>query len=260
MRLFQVDAFTSRLFSGSPASVVILDSELPDSLLLDIAKENSLPETAFILKKDSNYHLRWFTPDIEMDLCGHATLAAAFVLFNYIDMDSKEIIFSTKSGDILVSKEEGEKICLTFPIRIGVETQLPKDIYNSLNIKPIKVYKSRDYHLIYNSQKEIEDLVVDRAELDKINIDPGGVVVTAKGDDCDFVTRFFTPQATIMEDPVTGSACCTTVPYWSDILKKESLFVRQLSKRGGDIWVTITNGALLIKGNAVVYSKSEIVL
>jgi PhzF family phenazine biosynthesis protein len=257
LQSYQVDSFTKKAFSGNPACVVLLDEQLPCDVLMKIAKENAVPETAFILPSEDEYILRWFTPDIEMDLCGHATLASAHILFTEYAYSGEEIHFKTASG-LLTVKREGDKYFMDFPMREALVASLPEEISDSLNIKPKEIYKARDYMLVFPSQKEIEHLEINRSIFDEININPGGVIVTAPGESCDFVSRYFTPQATILEDPVTGSAHCTLAPYWSRRLKKETLEAKQLSARGGDITCTINEGRVIISGNAVTYSKSEL--
>lgn len=257
MQAFQVDAFTDKLFGGNPAVVVILDRELSDDTLLAIAGENAVPESAFLLQKGEDYSLRWFTPDIEMDLCGHATLASAHVLFHELGLPGKEIVFETLSGELIVKRTTGGYM-LDFPVREGQKAALPIEILDSLNIKPIEVYKARDYMLVYRSEEEIKNIEIDRSIFDEINLDPGGVIVTAPGSDCDFVSRFFTPQSTILEDPVTGSAHCTLAPYWSQRKGKSVLTAKQLSPRGGSLLCSLVEGRLLIEGRAVTYSKSQL--
>ncbi len=260
LQSFQVDAFSDKIFSGNPAAVVMLEERLPDSVLKKIAQENSVPETAFVLPDGNNFSLRWFTPDMEMDLCGHATLASAHILFKWFKYKGEEITFNTASGPLVVKKDGEDKYAMDFPVREGVISPLPEEIYDSLNIKPLEVYKARDYLLVYSRQEEIEMIEIERSVFDEINIDPGGVIVTAPGKECDFVSRFFTPQATIIEDPVTGSAHCTLAPYWAKKLNKQSLSAMQLSKRGGKIFCTLEDGSVIIRGSAVIYSKSEIYL
>ncbi len=257
LQSYQVDSFTNKVFCGNPACVVLLDEQLSYEILLKIAKENAVPETAFILPSGDDYILRWFTPDIEMDLCGHATLASAHILFTECNYASEEIHFKTASGSLTV-KREGSKYFMDFPIREAQVASLPEEIADSLNIKPKEVYKARDYMLVYPSQKEIQHLEINRSIFDEININPGGVIVTAPGESCDFVSRYFTPQATILEDPVTGSAHCTLAPYWSRRLKKDTLEAKQLSARGGDITCTVNEERVIISGNAVTFSKSDL--
>ncbi len=257
LQSFQVDAFTENLFSGNPAAVVMLKEKLPDGTLRKIAQENAVPETAFILPDGEDFSLRWFTPDIEMDLCGHATLASAHIIFTQYKYSRPEIVFKTASG-LLSVKRDSDGYALDFPEREAHNAKLPQEIYESLSIKPVEVLKARDYMLVYQQQEDIEKIEVDRSVFDKVNIDPGGVIVTAPGRNCDFVSRFFTPQATLLEDPVTGSAHCTLAPYWGKRYNKLSMNAMQLSKRGGVVECSLLNGRVIIKGKAVIYSKSEI--
>ena len=217
--IFQIDAFSNKVFRGNPACVVPLENWLKDDVLLKIAQENAVAETAFFVKRGRNFHLRWFTPDIEMDLCGHATLATAHCILSELKIVTKKVIFETLSGELEVSLNNGRYL-MDLPRRDPTSASLPNEIKNALSIQPVKVLKARDYLLVYENQKNVEDIVIDRKIFDQININPGGVIVTAKGDSCDFVSRYFTPQATILEDPVTGSAHCTLTPYWSKILNK----------------------------------------
>lgn len=237
-----------------------MQQKIPDDIMLNIAAENGVAETAFVLKCDTGYQLRWFTPDIEMDLCGHATLASAYVLYNFFNEEA--VSFQTHEGKIDVYKEiavdNKELYVLNFPVRECKPAVLPSQISESLNIQPKNVFLARDYILEYNSEEDIRNISIKRGIFDKINIDPGGVAVTAIGSECDFVSRFFTPQATILEDPVTGSSHCTLAPFWSEKLKKKVLHARQLSKRGGDLYCEINNGRALIKGEAVCYSIGKI--
>ena len=251
--IFQIDAFSDKVFGGNPACVVPLENWLKDEVLLKIAKENAVAETAFFVRKGKNFHLRWFTPDIEMDLCGHATLATAHCILSELKLESEKVIFETLSGELEVSLNNGRYL-LDLPRRDPIAATLPDEIKNALNIQPKKVLKARDYLLIYENQKEIEDIVVKREVFDQINLNPGGVIVTAKGDHCDFVSRFFTPQATILEDPVTGSAHCTLTPYWSKILNKKILNAQQISKRKGELFCELKKDRIEISGKAVTFS------
>lgn len=257
LRAFQVDAFASGVFSGNPAVVVLLEESLGDDILMKIARESFVPETAFLLEDNEGYILRWFTPDIEMDLCGHATLASAHVLFTELGYPLEKIVFKTKSGDLTVIRD-GEMYEMDFPLREGERATLPIEIYDSLSIKPVEVFKARDYMLVYSRRSEVENIEIDRPVFDEININPGGVIITAPGEDCDFVSRYFTPQATILEDPVTGSAHCTLAPYWSKRLGKETLHAKQISSRGGVIYCTVTPERVKLKGKAVTYSESRL--
>lgn len=251
--LYQIDAFTDEIFGGNPACIVPLKEWLPDEVLFNITKENAVAETAFFIDKGDKIHLRWFTPEIEMDLCGHATLATAHCLKSILNYPKEIIVFETLSGDLTVSSEDGY-YCLDFPARMPVPSVLPDTISASLNIAPREVFKSRDYVLVYDSEDQIGKIEIDRNTFDLINLDPGGVVVTAKGDSCDFVSRFFTPQASILEDPVTGSAHCSLIPFWASRLNKDQLTAIQVSERVGRLQCQIKGDRVIIKGKAKTYS------
>ncbi len=256
--LFQIDAFTDRMFKGNPAAVCPLKTWLPNTVLLDIAKENNLAETAFFVQLESgNYHLRWFTPRIEMDLCGHATLASAYVIFNELKHPDTQVHFETLSG-LLTVKHNRDVLEMDLPSRPATKSELPSIIKESLNILPKEVYKHRDYLLVYDTEDEIKALKPDQNILNQINLDPGGIIVTAQGNDVDFVSRFFTPQAPIFEDPVTGSAHCTLVPFWSQRMNKIVLKARQLSERTGDLNCELKQDRVIISGKAVKYLSGKI--
>ena len=257
--VFQIDAFSDKVFGGNPACVVPLKKWLQDEVLLKIAQENAVAETAFFVRKGKNFHLRWFTPDIEMDLCGHATLATAHCILSELKLESEKVIFETLSGELEVSLNNGLYL-MDLPRRNPISASLPDEIKNALNIQPKKVLKARDYLLVYENQKEIEDIVVKREVFDQINLNPGGVIVTAKGDHCDFVSRFFTPQATILEDPVTGSAHCTLTPYWSNEVLKKSMNAQQISERKGELFCELKKDRVEISGNATTYFEGYISL
>lgn len=251
--LYQIDAFTDTVFGGNPACVVPLTSWLPDETLLQIAKENAVAETAFFIDHGTHIHLRWFTPEIEMDLCGHATLATAHCLHTLLDYPSNILSFETLSGLLNVTIQKDLYI-LDFPSRMPIASEVPDVISNALNIQPKEVYKSRDYVLVYDSEKDIRNIQINRQHFDQINLDPGGVIVTAKGNQSDFVSRFFTPQASILEDPVTGSAHCSLIPFWSQRLQKKQLTAFQLSERGGILYCEDKADRVLISGKAKTYA------
>ena len=255
--IFQIDAFSDKVFGGNPACVVPLENWLQDEVLLKIAQENAVAETAFFVRKGKNFHLRWFTPDIEMDLCGHATLATAHCILSELKLESEKVIFETLSGKLEVSLNNGRYL-MDLPRRDPIAATLPDEIKNALNIQPKKVLKARDYLLVYENQKEIEDIVVNREVFDQINLNLGGVIVTAKGDHCDFVSRFFTPQATILEDPVTGSAHCTLTPYWSNELLKRRMNAQQISERKGELFCELKKDRVEISGKAITYFEGYI--
>ena len=255
--LYQIDAFTNTVFGGNPACVVPLTSWLPDDILLKITQENAVAETAFFVPKGNKFHLRWFTPEIEMDLCGHATLATAHCLKKILDYPANNIVFETVSGDLSVCVKD-DFYFLDFPSRMPVLAALPKIIEKSLNIVPKEVYKSRDYVLVYDTEEEIKNIKINRQVFDQINLDTGGVIVTSKGTACDFVSRFFTPQASILEDPVTGSAHCSLIPFWAKKLHKKELTALQLSKRRGTLNCLDKNDRVIISGQARTYSIGSI--
>ena len=257
--IFQIDAFSDKVFGGHRACVVRLENWLQDEVLLKIAQENAVAETAFFVRKGKNFHLRWFTPDIEMDLCGHATLATAHCILSELKLESEKVIFETLSGELEVSLNNGHYL-MDLPRRNPISASLPDEIKNALNIQPKKVLKARDYLLVYENQKEIEDIVIKREVFDQINLNPGGVIVTAKGDHCDFVSRFFTPQATILEDPVTGSAHCTLTPYWSNKFLKKSMNAQQISERKGELICELKEDRVEISGKAITYFEGYISL
>ena len=255
--IFQIDAFSHKVFGGNPACVVPLVNWLKDEVLLKIAQENAVAETAFFIRKGKNFHLRWFTPDIEMDLCGHATLATAHCILSELKLESEKVIFETLSGELEVSLNNGRYL-MDLPRRDAIAATLPNEIKNALNIQPKIVLKARDYLLVYENQKEIEDIAINRKVFDQINLNPGGVIVTAKGGNCDFVSRFFTPQATILEDPVTGSAHCTLTPYWSNELLKKSMNAQQISERKGELFCELKKDRVEISGKAVTFSRGNL--
>lgn len=252
LELYQINAFTDKMFGGNPACVVPLLEWLPDEMLKQIAKENAVAETAFFIDKGDTIHLRWFTPDIEMDLCGHATLATAHCLKTILYYAKNPIIFNTLSGDVIVTAEN-DFYALDLPSRMPVSDSLPQAVRDALNIQPIEVLKSRDYVLVYESESDIKDLIIDRQIFDQVNLDPGGVIVTAKGDKADFVSRFFTPQSTFLEDPVTGSAHCSLVPFWAQRINKQSMLAYQLSEREGTLHCECKGDRITLSGNAKTY-------
>tara|TARA_R110000744_G_scaffold27285_1_gene66686 strand:- start:373 stop:1161 length:789 start_codon:yes stop_codon:yes gene_type:complete len=257
-QIYQIDAFTSKLFGGNPAAVCILDAWLDAELMQKIAAENNLAETAFAVFKDNYYELRWFTPEIEVDLCGHATLATAFVLYNYYDYNKHTLRFiSPRSGELLVQRDETGLITMDFPTDDLIKVSEQIDISKAIGRKPLETYKGKtDYLLIYNSQEEIEAMQPNFHLLNEL--DCRGVIVSAKGTDVDFVSRFFAPQCGIPEDPVTGSAHTTLTPYWSKVCNKTKLTAKQLSQRGGNIQCEYLGNRVKISGNAVCYLIGEI--
>ena len=257
LKLYQVDAFTNRLFSGNPAAVCIIDTWLDDQLMQNIALENNLSETAFVVPKGNDFEIRWFTPTIEVDLCGHATLAAGHVIFNYTDFSSNEITFESKERGLLKVKKEGEFLTLDFPADELKKVSPPEDLIIVLEIEPIECYKGRsDFMFVFASRQEVENIKVDCSLVSCIGF--RGIIVTAKGAEVDFVSRFFAPGAGILEDPVTGSAHTTLTPYWSEKLGKNELTAKQLSARGGELRCKMAGDRVLISGQAKTYLVGKI--
>ena len=254
--IYQVDAFTSTPFHGNPAAVVPLDAWLPDGIMLEIAAENNLAETAFFVKRsDGDFDLRWFTPEIEMDLCGHATLASAFVLYDQLGYDQPQISFFTKSGELRVTRD-GKKFVLDFPSRPAEKWDVPEGLSDALGGAPTQVLKSRDYLAVYESEADVLALDPDFRAIKELGVH--AVIVTAPGDRSDFVSRFFAPSVGVDEDPVTGSAHCTLIPYWASRLGKNELFARQVSRRGGELYCELIGDRVRIGGEAVLYLRGEI--
>lgn len=260
MKYFVVDAFADELFRGNPAGVCLLEGELPEERMQSIAFENNLAETAFLRKERDGYSLRWFTPEVEIDLCGHATLAAAFVLMNYVSKDMKEAAFDTKSGRLTVLRE-GEVYTMNFPARMPVPAEKQALLEEALGCKVLETHLSRDLVAVAESESAVANLRVNLDLLSKISRDVAfAVIVTAKGESCDFVSRFFAPNAGIAEDPVTGSAHCTLIPFWSERLGKTKMTARQLSPRGGTLQCEHLGDRVSIGGGAVCYLEGELKL
>jgi predicted PhzF superfamily epimerase YddE/YHI9 len=253
--LFQIDAFTDRLFGGNPAAVVLLESWLPDKVLAAIAAENNLAETAFVVPGSDEIPLRWFTPTVEVDLCGHATLAAAHVLFRHVTPSANQVTFATRGGNLIVSRD-AERLTLDFPARPGVPIEISEQLVLALGARPSEAFLARDLLAIFECESAVRDLRPDLARV--AALDAFGVIVSAPGETVDFVSRFFAPAAGIPEDPVTGAAHCTLVPYWAARLGKSSLTAKQLSFRGGDLACQLAGNRVLISGNAVEYLHGEI--
>ncbi|GAA0533918.1 PhzF family phenazine biosynthesis protein [Chitinophaga japonensis] len=251
--LYKIDAFTDRLFGGNPACVVPLQEWLEDALLQQIARENAVPETAFFIPDGNRFALRWFTPDLEMDLCGHATLATAHALKTILHHPEETIVFTSRSGPLEVSVHNG-LYTLNFPSRNPVPAPLPDIIRQALDRQPRAVLKARDYVLVYDSEADVRDIQINRSIFDQINLDPGGMIITAKGEHCDFVSRFFTPQTVMFEDPVTGSAHCSLIPYWAAQLGKKEMEAVQLSERTGRLHCVDNGDRVLIAGQARTYA------
>jgi PhzF family phenazine biosynthesis protein len=252
---YEVSAFTARAFGGNPAGVCPLTAWLPDAALQGIAANNNLAETAFTVPRAEGFDLRWFTPTVEMDLCGHATLAAAHVLFQERNIPGERIEFHSRSGLLTVARK-GEVLELDFPSRPAVASPAPEALIRGLGAAPQAVLKARDYLAVFASETEVRALKPDFAALK--TLDCLGIIATALGSNCDFVSRFFAPGAGVDEDPVTGSAHCTLIPYWAQRLSRAKLFARQVSARGGELFCELVGDRVRIGGKAVLYLRGEI--
>jgi PhzF family phenazine biosynthesis protein len=254
---YQVDAFANKVFKGNPAAVCLLASWLDREVLQAIAAENNLSETAFLVPiAKGRYGLRWFTPTVEMDLCGHATLASAFVLFSLIDTLLPAVDFETAGGLLSVARS-GELLSMDFPARRPESVEVPPLLAQALGAEPVEVLKSRDLLAVFEDESIIKNMRPDFAKLRQIQ-DTFAVIVTAPGKASDFVSRFFAPNAGIPEDPVTGSAHCTLIPYWAERLKKNRLHALQLSQRGGELFCEQAGDRVRISGKAILYAKGEL--
>jgi PhzF family phenazine biosynthesis protein len=251
---FEVDAFAKKPFEGNPAGVCPLEKWLDDTTMQNIAAENNLAETAFFVPRGDDYDLRWFTPTVEIDLCGHATLASGFILFSLLGRGGDKVRFHSKSGPLTVARN-GDVLTLDFPSRPPKPCTFSEALIRGLGKKPTEVLKARDYFALYDTAEDVRSLKPDFALLGTLD---QKVIVTAPGMDCDFVSRFFAPTDGVPEDPVTGSAHCTLIPYWSARLGKTKMFARQLSKRGGEIFCELAGDRVLIGGKAVLYSRGQI--
>jgi PhzF family phenazine biosynthesis protein len=257
LRIYQIDAFTDKVFSGNPAAVCPLETWLSDDLLQKIAMENNLAETAFYVKKENEYHIRWFTPTVEVDLCGHATLASAFVLYKYQNHTGNKINFhSHRSGNLIVTKKD-DLLTLNFPADVLESIALSHELTDGFSIEPVEAFKGKtDYMLVFENESQIQNLIPSFPEISKLKA--RGVIVTAKGDHVDFVSRFFAPQSGINEDPVTGSAHTTLIPYWARRLGKNELTAIQLSARKGHLKCQYLNDRVEISGKGKEYLIGEI--
>lgn len=250
IRLVQVDAFTNKTFGGNPAAVCPLDAWLPDDLLQAIASENNLSETAYFVPKRNEYELRWFTPVAEIDLAGHPTLATAWVMTHTLGIDRDKFVFHTKIGDTLVVSRDGARLAMDFPARPPAPKAIG-DVAAALGAKPAEVLAARDGFAVFAREDEVRALKPDMAKV--AELDGLGLIATAPGKDCDFVSRFFAPKHNIPEDPVTGSAHTTLIPYWAKRLGKSEMFARQVSARGGEIWCRDRGDRVTIAGTCAPY-------
>tara|TARA_B100001778_G_scaffold163552_1_gene134344 strand:+ start:725 stop:1504 length:780 start_codon:yes stop_codon:yes gene_type:complete len=253
--IYQVDAFTSDLFKGNPAAVVPLDSWISDDVMQNIAAENNLSETAFYVRNNEGFEIRWFTPTIEVDLCGHATLATSFVVFERKEVAGNQVVFNSKSGALKIDKT-ADGLELDFPATVPVIAELPSWI-KDVGGNPIEAYSCEDdFLLIYDSEEAIRNLTPNFTALKQVPV--RGIICSSKSERCDFVSRFFAPGAGIDEDPVTGSAHTKLVPYWAEVLKKEKLLAKQISKRGGELKCNLQGDRVKLSGEAKLFLKGEI--
>jgi PhzF family phenazine biosynthesis protein len=251
---FVVDAFSSKPFQGNPAGVCPLTHWLDEATMQKIAAENNLSETAFFVPRGNDYQLRWFTPAIEIDLCGHATLASAFILFSELGAHGDAVRFHSRTGTLTVTRNN-EILTLDFPSRPPLPCGIPDALIRALGKQPIEILKARDYFAVFAAEDDVRSLKPDFALLRTLD---EKVIVTAPGSDCDFVSRFFAPTAGVPEDPVTGSAHCTLIPYWGKRLGKTKMFARQISRRGGELSCELAGDRVRIGGKAVLYSRGQI--
>lgn len=253
--IYQVDAFSSGVFSGNPAAICPLQNWLPDETLQAIAAENNLSETAYFVRNGDGFHLRWFTPGCEVDLCGHATLASAYVLFHELGEKGELLRFHTKSGELRV-KRDGDLLALDFPARPPVEVGRNDELLEALGGNAQKVLGARDYLVRYATEEEVRALA---PNMEKVAaMDRFAVIVTAPGNDCDFVSRFFAPAKGVPEDPVTGSAHCTLIPYWAQQLGKTTLHARQVGRRGGELFCKLNGDRVEIAGRGALFLRGTI--
>lgn len=255
LKIYQVDAFANKLFEGNPAAICPLGEWLADDLMQSIAMENNLSETAFFVQTNNVYHIRWFTPTQEVDLCGHATLASAYVIFNIVGHEESEILFESKSGPLTV-RRNNDALEMNFPSQPPVRCDVPKQITEAFDEMPIECLKSEDYIVVFENEESILNANPDMSLLSELDL--RGVVITSKSRKFDFVTRVFAPKYGINEDPVTGSVFTELIPYWSTKLNKNILKARQVSKRGGDVGCVYYGERVQISGKAVLYMTGTV--
>ena len=257
LRIYYIDAFAQKLFEGNPAAVVPLSKWLPDDVMQSVAAENNLSETTFFVETNDKYYIRWFTPVEEVKLCGHATLAAAYVLFHELGYCQEVVRFESLSGELYVTKE-GKSITLNFPAQPPYKCATPREIVEGLGVEPIDMLKNEDYLVVLHDENDVESLEPLFDTLRQVPL--RGIIVTAKSKQYDFVVRFFAPKLGVDEDPVTGSAFTQLAPYWAKILGKRQLSARQISARGGNVACEITGDRVLISGFAVKYMEGQLLV
>ncbi|AJS58641.1 PhzF family phenazine biosynthesis protein [Paenibacillus sp. IHBB 10380] len=255
MKYYVVDAFAKKLFEGNPAGVCIMEEWISDDTMLKIAAENNLSETAFAVKEGECYRLRWFTPAEEIDLCGHATLATAYVIANYYEKNVDQITFQTMSGELVVVKK-GDLYEMDFPSRMPEEFTLTEQMVEALGVKPVETYLGRDLMFVLEKEEDVQNASIDFSKLKQL---PGlGVSITAKSQKYDFASRSFFPKLNVNEDPVCGSAHCNFIPFWANRLGKNEMVARQLSKRGGTLYCELVGDRVKISGSAVLYAIADL--
>ncbi|MGE4397258.1 MAG: PhzF family phenazine biosynthesis protein [Sulfurimonas sp.] len=257
LKIYQIDAFAKTVFEGNPAAVVPLDAWLDDLLMQKIAMENNLSETAYFVKEGAHYRIRWFTPVAEVDMCGHATLSSAFVLFEELGFSGDEVVFESKSGLLRVQKD-GAHYVMDFPAQELMVCEAPQSLQEAFTQKIVACYKAMDYLVVFENEEDILHAMPNMQKLQEL--DARGVIITAKSIKYDFVCRFFAPKLGIDEDPVTGAAFTQLVPYWSEVLGKKSFHTKQVSARGGEVWCTSLGERVQIAGYGVKYFEGVIQL
>lgn len=255
MKQYVVDAFTDQVFHGNQAAICIMDEWLPEDLMMSVTKENNFSETAFAVKEGSKYHLRWFTPGGEIDLCGHATLACAYALFRFYITDADEVVFSTLGGDLVV-KRKGDLLEMEFPAYELRSVPVTKAMEEAIGAKPLEAYVGRDLLCVFDDEETVRGLRPDMAKL--LDLDGLLLQVTAPGADVDSVSRSFAPKLNVSEDPVCGSGHCHIAPYWAKKLGKEEIVAYQASQRGGTLYCRVSGDKVFIAGKAALFSECEI--
>jgi PhzF family phenazine biosynthesis protein len=253
--IYQVDAFASQVFSGNPAAVCPLEAWLPDDVMQAIAAENNLAETAFFVRRGDEFDLRWFTPAVEAEMCGHATLGSAYVILNYLEPERREARFHTRSGELIVTRD-GDSYCLDLPAQPPERVDVGADVAAALGAEPIELWRSLYSMAVFSDEAQIANLSPDFGKV--AALEKGEIIVTAPGNACDFVSRFFAPGVGIPEDPVTGSAHTILAPYWAKRLGKTHMAARQISRRGGDLAVEVRAGRVLLTGRVAPYLQGLI--
>jgi PhzF family phenazine biosynthesis protein len=256
LKFFQVDAFASKPFAGNPAAVMPLQEWLADTTLQAIAAEHNLAETAYFVPKGPDFHLRWFTPTVEMPLCGHATLASAYIVLNHLDRQRDNVVFHTLSGALSVARD-GDRLIMDFPVRSNEPASLSEiaPVEDAIGAKVIDLRRGWTYLAVVESEDIVRNLKPDIAKIAGLPLD---VIVTARGAKADFVSRVFVPKFGIPEDPVTGAAHCLLVPYWSEVLERKTFFARQVSPRGGELWLRLEGDRVKMAGHAVLTVTGEV--